>query len=140
MSRPGTAQIGFAGDDVPYDGIGLWHSSEALHLWHPSQTGPATEWETDTDDLHVRASQELDEGERVELYHRAQTIAAENLTVICTAQEERLNAVHDIFATRRLPCTDFGTSVTCIERINRTFDVFGSACRSSWSPCLLLRL
>ena len=29
--------IGFTGGSDPYSGIGLWHSSESLHLWHPFQ-------------------------------------------------------------------------------------------------------
>ena len=84
--------IGFTGGSDPYSGIGFWHSSEALHLWHPNQTEPATEWETEIDDLYIRASQELDRDERVRLYRRAQAIAAENLPVIYTAQSERLSA------------------------------------------------
>ncbi|MDE0207491.1 MAG: ABC transporter substrate-binding protein [Candidatus Tectomicrobia bacterium] len=89
--------IGFTGESDPYSGIGLWHSSEALHLWHPNQTEPATEWEAGIDDLYIRAGRELDEGERVKLYHRAQAIAAENLPLIYTAQAERLSAVRNVF-------------------------------------------
>ena len=89
--------IGFTGKPDPYSGIALWHSSEALHLWHPKQVEAATEWEAEIDDLYIRASQELDPDERVRLYHRAQAIVAENLPVIYTAQAERLSAVRNVF-------------------------------------------
>ena len=89
--------VGFTGGPDPYGAINLWHSSEALHLWHPNQTEPATEWEAEIDDLYIRASQELDPDERVMLYHRAQAIAAENLPLIYTAHGERLSAVRNIF-------------------------------------------
>ena len=89
--------IGFSGGPDPYSGISLWHSSESLHLWHPNQTEPATEWEAEIDDLYIRASQDLDDEERVRLYRRAQAIAAENVPLIYTTQRERLTAVRNIF-------------------------------------------
>ena len=89
--------IGFSGGPDPHSGINLWHSSEALHLWHPNQVEPATAWEAEIDDLYIRASQELNHDERVKLYHRAQEVLAENVPVIYTAQPERLNAVRNVF-------------------------------------------
>ena len=89
--------IGFGGGSDPYSGITLWHSSANLHLWHPNQPQPATDWEAQIDDLYVRASQELDHAERVALYHRAQAIAAENLPVIYTANSTRIAAVRNGF-------------------------------------------
>lgn len=89
--------IGLTGGADPHSGISLWHSSEALHLWHPNQTEPATAWEAEVDDLYIRASQELDHEERVRLYHRAQEIAAENVPVIYTVHAERLSAVRNSF-------------------------------------------
>ena len=89
--------IGFTGGPDPYGGIDFWHSSEALHLWHPNQPQPATGWEAEIDDLYITASQELDHDKRVELYHRAQQIAAENVPVIYTTLSERLSAVQNVF-------------------------------------------
>ena len=89
--------IGYTGGTDPHGNIGLWHSSEPLHLWHPNQIEPATQWEAEIDDLYIRASQELDPGERVSLYHRAQAVAAENLPLIYTVQAERLSAVRNVF-------------------------------------------
>ena len=89
--------IGFTGGPDPHGAIGLWHSSERLHLWNPKQMEPATTWEAEIDDLYIRASQELDHQERVRLYHRAQAIAAENVPVIYTTHSERLSAVRNVF-------------------------------------------
>ena len=89
--------IGFTGGSDPYSGIGFWHSSGPLHLWHPKQSQPATEWEAEIDDLYIRAAQELDHDERVALYHRAQEIAAEQVPVVYTTLSERLSAVRNVF-------------------------------------------
>ena len=89
--------VGFTGGTDPYSGINFWHSSEGLHLWHPYQPEPATEWEAEIDDLYVRASQELDHDKRVEYYHRAQEVAAENVPVIYTTLSERLTATRNVF-------------------------------------------
>ena len=89
--------IGFTGGTDPHSGITLWHSAERLHLWHPNQASPATEWEAEIDELYVKASQELDRETRVGYYHRAQELAAENVPVIYTTQSERLSAVRNIF-------------------------------------------
>ena len=92
-----TLVIGFTGGSDPYGGIAFWHSSEDLHLWRPNQAEPATAWEAEIDDLYVRGSQELDRAKRVELYHRAQDLAAENVPVIYTTLSERLGAVRNVF-------------------------------------------
>ena len=88
--------IGFTGGPDPYSGIGLWHSGEALHLWHPNQTEPANDWEAEIDELYIEASSELDQETRVEHYRRAQAIAAENVPLIYTTQGERLGAVRNV--------------------------------------------
>ncbi len=89
--------VGFTGGPDPYSGIGFWHSSEDLHLWHPNQPEPATDWEAEIDELYVMGSRELDHPTRVEHYHRAQEIAAENVPVIYTSQAERLTATRNVF-------------------------------------------
>ncbi len=89
--------IGFTGGPDPYSGIGFWHSSESLHLWYPNQPQPATDWEQEIDELYIMGSQELDRDKRVQYYHRAQELAAENLPVIYTTLSERLSAVRNVF-------------------------------------------
>ncbi|MYA83454.1 MAG: hypothetical protein F4155_14330 [Acidimicrobiales bacterium] len=89
--------IGFTGGSDPYSGIGLWHSSQSLHLWHPFQDEPATDWEAEIDRLYIEASQELDHDKRVRLYREAQAIAAANVPLIYTTLGERLGAVRNVF-------------------------------------------
>ena len=89
--------IGFTGGPDPYGSISFWHSGENLHLWHPNQLEPATEWEAKIDELYIMAGRELDRDKRVDLYRQAQEIAAENVPVVYTTLSERLSAVRNVF-------------------------------------------
>ena len=89
--------VGLTGGTDPHGGITFWHSGEFLHVWNPNQDEPATNWEAEIDELYVKASAELDRAKRVEHYHRAQEIAAENVPVIYTTLAERLTAVRNVF-------------------------------------------
>ena len=89
--------IGLTGGTEPHGGINVWHSSSDLHLWNPGQERPATEWEARIDELYVLGSQALDRDLRVEHYHRAQAIAAEEVPLIYTTLPERLTAVRNVF-------------------------------------------
>ncbi len=91
-----TMVIGFTGGSDPYSGIGLWHSTGDLHLWHPNQPEPATDWEAEIDELYVMGSQDLDPVARVEHYRKAQEIVAENVPLIFTSQGERLTATRSV--------------------------------------------
>ena len=89
--------VGLTGGTEPHFGMAVWHSSESLHLWHPNQEAPATEWEAEIDALYVQGYQELNHERRVEHYHRAQEIVAEQLPLIYTTLSERLSAVRNVF-------------------------------------------
>ena len=89
--------VGLTGGTDPHGGITFWHSGEFLHVWNPNQDEPATDWEAEIDELYVNASTELDRAKRVEYYHSAQEVAAENVPVIYTTLAERLTAVRNIF-------------------------------------------
>ena len=89
--------VGFTGGPDPYTGITLWHSSESLHLWHPNQSEPATDWEAEVDRLYIAASTELDRDRRVQLYREAQAIVSESVPLIYTTLGERLGAVRNVF-------------------------------------------
>ena len=89
--------VGLTGGTEPHFGMAVWHSSESLHLWHPNQEEPATEWEAEIDALYVQGYQELNHERRVEHYHRAQEIVAEQLPLIYTTLSERLSAVRNVF-------------------------------------------
>ena len=89
--------IGLTGGPDPHSGMSIWHSGENLHLWYPNQTAAATDWEAEIDELYIMAGRELDRGKRIELYHRAQEIDAENVPLIYTTLSERLSAIHNVF-------------------------------------------
>ena len=89
--------IGLSGSSDPYGGIDTWHSSGGLHMWHPKQPQPETEWEAEIDRLYIEGSRELDREKRVDLYHQAQEIVAENLPLIYTTLAERLTATRNVF-------------------------------------------
>ena len=89
--------IGLTGSSDPYSGIDVWHSTGDLHLWYPNQPEPASGWEAEIDELYIVASQELDHEARVEHYHQAQAIAAENVPLIYTTLSERLTAARNVF-------------------------------------------
>ena len=89
--------VGLTGSPDPFGGMTVWHSGEGLHLWHPNQPEPATEWEAEIDELYIAGSKELDHEQRVQHYWDAQAIVAENVPLIYTTQSERLGAVRNVF-------------------------------------------
>ena len=89
--------VGLTGSPDPFGGMTVWHSGEDLHLWHPNQPEPATQWEAEIDELYIAGSKELDHEQRVQHYWDAQEIVAENVPLIYTTQSERLGAVRNVF-------------------------------------------
>ena len=89
--------VGLTGSAEPHFGFGVWHSTGDLHLWHPNQAEPATDWEAEIDELYVLASQELDEELRAGYYRAAQALVADNVPLIYTALSERLTASRNVF-------------------------------------------
>jgi peptide/nickel transport system substrate-binding protein len=76
--------IGFTGGGDPSGGKALYLSSGHLHLWHPAQKSPATEWEAQIDALISKSDVELDESRRIELIHQMQHVFAEAVPLIYT--------------------------------------------------------
>jgi peptide/nickel transport system substrate-binding protein len=62
--------------------IDLWISSGSAHIWNPSQTRPATDWEREIDGLMARQVAALDMGQRKALFDQVQRIVAEQLPMI----------------------------------------------------------
>jgi peptide/nickel transport system substrate-binding protein len=62
--------------------IDLWVSSGSAHIWNPSQTRPATEWEREIDTLMARQVATLDMARRKALFDQVQRIVAEQLPMI----------------------------------------------------------
>jgi peptide/nickel transport system substrate-binding protein len=84
--------IGFTGTTEPNNGANLLRSSGNLHLWNPSQPQPATPWEAEIDRLLDQGTRELDVQQRRRCYWRIQEILHEQLPMIETVRQTRLDA------------------------------------------------
>jgi peptide/nickel transport system substrate-binding protein len=89
--------IGLTGSVDPHFGRNVWCSWGSLHMWHPLQRKPATEWEAEVDKLFEEASIELNEEKRKQLYQRAFRILYEKQPLLFIATPEELLASWDKF-------------------------------------------
>lgn len=89
--------MGLTGGVEPHFGKNVWHSSGQLHMWHPKQEAPATEWEKRIDELFNAGVQELDEDQRKKIYDEYQLIVSQQLPVIYTVLSTRIAAVRNKF-------------------------------------------
>lgn len=84
--------IGFTSTPEPHIGANLLLSSGNLHLWHPSQSTPASDWEREIDALVQAGTEAFDLAERVRIYNRIDEILHEQLPMIQTVRETRFVA------------------------------------------------
>ncbi len=89
--------IGLTGSMDPHFGRNVWHSSGLLHMWHPQQKEPATEWERKVDELFDRGATELDFKRRIRIYKEAFKIITEQQPMIFIATPKSITAVYDKF-------------------------------------------
>jgi peptide/nickel transport system substrate-binding protein len=74
-----------SGDADPNSNFNVWHSSGATHLWNPSQTHPATDWEAEIDRLMEQQHSAARFEQRKKFYDRVQEILAEKQPMIFLA-------------------------------------------------------
>lgn len=79
-----------SGDADPNSDYNVWHSSGATHLWNPSQTHPATEWEAEIDRLMEQQHSAARFEQRKKFYDRVQEILAEKQPMIFLASPDIL--------------------------------------------------
>lgn len=84
--------IGFTGSLEPNDAASLLRSSGPLHVWHPNEPRPATEWEAEIDRLLDAGARSLDLAARQQAYWRIQAILLERLPIIQTVRPLRYSA------------------------------------------------
>lgn len=83
--------LGIASFDAdPNSDLNVWLSSGAQHLWHPSQTHPATPWEAEVDKLMEEQLATPSYAQRKKLYDRVQEILAEQQPMIFLASPDIL--------------------------------------------------
>lgn len=82
-------------DPDPSAEMALWMSHAPLHLWHPSQSKPATEWEARIDELMTAQMRSLDPEHRKACFDEVQSIVAEQLPVIDLVVPHALLGAHE---------------------------------------------
>jgi peptide/nickel transport system substrate-binding protein len=90
--------IGLGSNYWPTGGSNVWPSHGNLHLWHPLQEEPATEWEARIDFLYNEGKFTIDEERRREIYDEYQRIILEQLPVMYTVHPLSFLAVRDTWA------------------------------------------
>jgi len=97
--------LGFTGGNEPHGAVNLWFPDGNSHLFNQKpQTGrdsiegrEVAEWEQKIADLYIKASRELDEAKRKEIYAETQQLAQEYLPLIYLVNPLSLTAVRDRF-------------------------------------------
>lgn len=107
--------LGLTGGPEPYFSKNVWYSSGQLHLWHPREEKPATEWEARIDQIFNQAVKELDRNKRKKLYDEWQLIVSQQLPLIYTVLPDSIFAVRNKFGN--LYPTPFGGAFHNIEEI-----------------------
>lgn len=87
--------IGLTGTFDPNGGANTWMSHGNLHMWHPLQESPATEWEARIDELFVAAQRTMDWEERRAHYYEFQEIVADQVPLLFTVNSQTNVAVRD---------------------------------------------
>jgi len=83
--------LGIASFDAdPNSDLNVWLSSGGMHLWHPSQKHPATDWEAEIDLLMEQQLTATNGAQRKKLYDRVQEILAERQPMIFLASPDVL--------------------------------------------------
>jgi peptide/nickel transport system substrate-binding protein len=75
-------------DTDPALNLDFWLSSGSAHVWHPSQTSPATPWEQEIDRLMNEITTITDQDRRRTLFGDVQRIMADEVPAICFAFPE----------------------------------------------------
>lgn len=77
-------------DADPNPDFNVWHSSGAQHLWNPSETHPATDWEAEIDRLMEQQHSAARFDQRKKFYDRVQELLAEKQPMIFLASPDIL--------------------------------------------------
>ena len=79
----------------PTQGVNVWVSNGNLHLWHPYQETPATEWEARVDYLHNEGSYTPETEIARPLWDEYQRIILEQLPVVHLVHSNSFYAIRD---------------------------------------------
>ncbi len=107
--------LGLTGGIEPHFGKNVWESSGQIHMWHPMQESPQTEWEKRIDEIFNQAVQELDRKKRKELYDQWQVIVSRQLPFIYTVLPANIFAIRNKF--ENLKPTSYGGAFHNLEEL-----------------------
>ncbi len=92
-----TVIIGLTGSPEPHSAISLLNSSGTLHLWHPHQPSPATDWEASIDALTSQGARNWITSNASSCTIARRSSWAEQLPLIFMPLSERLTATRNVF-------------------------------------------
>ena len=94
--------IGLTGGIEPVTGRNVWLSSGSLHMWWPKQDKAVTEWEVEIDRLFERATAEINQERRKQLYFRWQEIVATEVPMLFFTNPKTQPAVRNTLGNVKL--------------------------------------
>lgn len=100
--------IGLGVNYWPTQGSNVWPSTGNLHLWHPLQEQPATEWEARIDWLYNEGSFTLDRNRAQRIWDEYQSIILEQCPVIYLVRPRNFTAVDNRWDTANLYYDNIG--------------------------------
>ena len=90
-----SVMIGLGTALFPSQGSNVWPSSGNLHLWHPLQETPATEWEARIDYLYNEGNYTIDKDAAFKIWNEYQRILLEQCPVIYLVRSRSFFAIRN---------------------------------------------
>jgi peptide/nickel transport system substrate-binding protein len=87
--------IGLGTNFFPTQGSNVWPSTGNLHLWHPLQEKPATEWEARIDYLYNEGSYTIDREKAQKIWDEYQEIILEQCPIIYLMRQRSFFALQN---------------------------------------------